>query len=64
MHSNALITWKFYIAGVQYKMRLGILIFVTFLAVGFSSACYSHKKSGNMGGNVGDSFVPKAGTKA
>ena len=55
---------KFYFTGVEFAMKLRILIFVTLLAVGFSSACFSHKKSGNMGGNVGDSFVPKAGTKA
>ena len=39
---------KFYFAGVEFAMKLRILIFVTLLAVGFSSACFSHKKSGNL----------------
>ena len=39
---------KFYFAGVEFAMKLRILIFVTLLAVGFSSACFSHKKTGNL----------------
>ena len=39
---------KFYFTGVEFAMKLRILIFVTLLAVGFSSACFSHKKKGNL----------------